>query len=291
MKTRLLLLLGLWAALSSCDFRKSVHKDLLTGLTTTGNGLSCEEVYLSDGQQKISRNAFVYGEKIYVTFENAEGFATEGGYAFPGMGLYVVSQAGDTLLQNSDLYAGQTGGMNFSPLQLRTNLTVADPIHSGGSYTLFIEIWDKKEKGTFRAKMDFTVVPSEHMEIEAAGVAWDEMYLFLPEKGITLTGNRVGYDEDIYLILEGLEGFTVEEGQVFATMRMKITDAAGQLILEEPDLLEGKSTDYESFHSQLTSRFRFSGSVQANPVACEVVIRDAKGEGFVKATARLMVGN
>lgn len=74
----------------SCEFRKSVKKDFLTGLATLGDGLSCDNVYLSNGEQKLSRSSFIYGEKFYLNFENMEGFKKSEDRTFPGMQLLVV---------------------------------------------------------------------------------------------------------------------------------------------------------------------------------------------------------
>ncbi len=287
MKTKVWLIVLVLMTLFSCDFRKSVRKDFITGLSTAGDGLSCDNVYLTDGVDKINRTTFTYGEKFYLNFENAEGFEKQEGYAFPGMSMKVVNQAGDTLFRVEDLYAGQTGGIGLSPLLLRTSLTVADPIRSNGKYTLLVNIWDKKEKGTFRARMDFDVVPSPHIRVEPQNVTCKEVYLFDPVQGLTITGNTVKYNQDIYLIFEGLEGFTEEAGEISVEMGMKITDAEGALILEEKDLTGGHGMEASSFRKQITPNFILKGSGLKNPVTCEITLRDRKGEGILRASADL----
>lgn len=39
-------------AFSACQFSKSVQKDLVSGLLTTGDGLSCENVFLTVNDEK-----------------------------------------------------------------------------------------------------------------------------------------------------------------------------------------------------------------------------------------------
>jgi hypothetical protein len=80
---------------NSCNFAQSIEKDLVTGLTTRGDGLSCEEVYLSDREKVIKRNTFTYGETYYVNFDGMGGFEREGKNAFPNMQLVIVSELGD----------------------------------------------------------------------------------------------------------------------------------------------------------------------------------------------------
>ena len=74
MKTRMSVITLLFISLISCDFGKSVSMDLLTGLSTIGDGLTCDDVYISDGENKLNRNSFKYGEKFYLNFENIKGF-------------------------------------------------------------------------------------------------------------------------------------------------------------------------------------------------------------------------
>ena len=49
MKTKMSVITLLLINLISCDFQKSVNIDVLTGLSTHGNGLGCDDVYISDG--------------------------------------------------------------------------------------------------------------------------------------------------------------------------------------------------------------------------------------------------
>ncbi len=62
MKTKILLISMFFFFIYSCDFRKSVNKDLITGLTTMGNGLSCEDVSVSKVKEKI------VVEKLLITY-------------------------------------------------------------------------------------------------------------------------------------------------------------------------------------------------------------------------------
>jgi len=289
MKTNVLIFVVSLFILFSCEFRKSVNKDLVTGLTTQGDGLSCDNVYLSDGSEKISRNSFTYGEKFYVNFENAEGFEIIGDHAFPGIRLCVLNQARDTVLKYDDLYADNADGLNISPLLLKTYLTVASPIHSNKKYTLLINIWDKKGKGTFSANMDFDVIPNKQIEIESNHVTCEEIYLYAQERDVTVTDNKVKFNENIYMIFEGLGGFDEEDGKVFVGLGMKISDADGNLILNENDLLGDSGMESSDLKSQLAPSFVLTGSGIKNPVTCDVIIWDKKSESRIKASAKLNV--
>ena len=127
MKIRMSVIILLLLTMISCEFNKSVNKDLITGLTTKGDGLSCDNVYLSDGKNKINRNSFIYGEKFYLNFDNIEGFKKEGINVFPGLKLLILGTEGDTIMFNNDLYSNINNGVDISPLLLQANITVAKP--------------------------------------------------------------------------------------------------------------------------------------------------------------------
>lgn len=275
--------------LFSCDVRKSVSQDLTTGLSTNGDGLSCESVTLSDGDQKISRKAFTYGEKFYVNFEDIQGFKETDGKKFPGMKLSIVSEAGDTVLSNNDLYANNTDGFDISPLLLQSNITVANPIHSNANYTFYITIWDKKGDGTFNANMNFNVIPSEGIAIKNNGLSYDEVYLFSSERKTTIIDNTVKPNEDVYMIFEGLEGFKEEQGRLDVGLSIKAVDSNGDIILDEKDLIGDSGMEAAKLKDQLAPSVVFSSATIKNPVNCTFTIWDKRSEKRLEATAELQV--
>jgi hypothetical protein len=289
MKTRLSAFVFSILLAMSCNFRKSANVDFLTGLSTRGDGLTCDEVYLSDGENKISRNSFTYGEKIYLNFENITGFVQLEGSAFPGMQLTVVSQKGDTVLKIDDLYTDYTEGINGSPLLLKANLTIADPMHSNSEYTLHANIWDKQGKGTFKANLGFNVIPNERIVIESKGVSYDEIYLYSPENSATITGDNAGLNENIYMLFEGLRGFKQEAGLVNFGLSVKITDDAGAVVLNEEDLVGDEGMEISKFNSQVAPNFNINDPGIRNPVTCEIVIWDKKSESSIKASVKLNI--
>jgi len=273
--------------LISCDFRKSVNIDVLTGLNTLGDGLSCDDVYISDGENKLSRNTFTYGEKFYLNFDNIEGFNRIANSAFPGMQLYVTDQEGDTVLKNSDLYAEYTDGIDIDPLLLQTNLTVADPIHSINEYTLQINIWDKKGKGTFTAILDFDVIPNDQIIIESKNVSYGEIYLFSGESNSTITSNNANFNETIYLLFEGLDGFKHEGGMVHFGLSIIVSDAEGEMILNEEDLIGDTRMELSEFTSQIAPNFSINDPNTKNPVSSEIIIWDKNSECRISASTKL----
>ncbi|HJX72271.1 MAG TPA: hypothetical protein VJ346_09970, partial [Bacteroidales bacterium] len=155
--------------------------------------------------------------------------------------------------------------------------------------SLNINIWDKKGEGTFTAKMDFDIISNKQIAIESNHVSYDEIYLFSKEREITITDNAAKFNENIYMIFEGLEGFKEEEGKVFIGLSMKIADSEGNLILNEDDLMGDSYMIASDIKSQLSPNFIFTGSDIKNPVNCEIVIWDKKGESKIKASVKLNI--
>ncbi len=273
----------------SCNFAQSVEKDLQSGLITRGNGLSCNDVYLSDGEKIIKRNTFIYGETFYVNFDGMEGFERVGESAFPDMRLTIVSEHGDTAMHLNDLYAAYKEGIDLSLLQLHAEVTVANPVHSGETYTLYVDIKDKRGKGSYAATLDFTVVRDDRIQLSGKQLSSREIYLFSQQRGLTITNGQAGFDENIYLLFEGLEGFAVNAGQVQLGLSMLVKDADGNVILDEADLFGDSPLNYEDVHPQVASNFILTGSQVANPVSLVVRIWDKGSSAWISASTEIVI--
>lgn len=291
MKTAITSLL-LLIALSGCQFSKSVKKDLISGLFTTGDGLSCDDVYLTVNNEKVNRNSFIYGEEFNVNFNNIEGFTREGENVFPGMILTVISKTGDTVMNTVDLYSDYTSGLNLSPLLLMSDITVASPIHSNGEYTLNVKIWDKKGKGTFSAKFDFNVTVNDKIKLEPTGVTYNEVYFYSKERSRVIPDDKIKFNETTYVIFEGLSGFKEENGMVFPGLNLTGKDSAGESIMNFDDLFADyteKGLSVADFNARISSHFILTGTEFKNPLHLELTIWDKKSDAKIKASADLTI--
>jgi len=279
-------LLFIFCSESSAQF---VEKNLVTGMTTRGNGLSCAEVYLSDEEKIIGRNLFIYGETFYVNFDGMEGFERVDGSVFPDMRLTIVSEHGDTVLHLDDLYAGYKEGIDLSPLQLYAEVTVANPVFSGETYALYVDIQDKRGTGSYAATLDFAVHRDDKIQLNGKQLSSREIYLFSQQRGLTITNGIAGFDENIYLLFEGLEGFTVNGGQLNMGLSMVVKDADENVILDEADLFGDSPLNYEDVHLQVASNFILTGSQVANPVSLTVRIWDKGSSAWISAYTEIVV--
>ena len=291
MKSKITYALMVSLALISCDFRKSVSKDLIIGLITKGNGLSCEEVYLSIDEEKTDRTTFIYGEIFYLNFSNMEGFSKVDKNVFPGMVMWVTDEAGDTIFQTEDMYANYLNGMNISPLLLRANLTVGTPMHSNHKYTVFLKIWDKKDKGTFTAELPFNIIENEKISIEKNNISYNEIYLYSVDRDKAITDGMVSFNETAYLIIEGLSGFTEDNGNVFPGLKFLATDNSKNIIMDYADLFESYTTGISSgdFKTQFYVTIKFTQGEIDNPIHCETLLSDKKSNSNLKVTTDLIV--
>ena len=286
---RYLLVASLLLAVFSCSFAQFVKKDLKTGLTSRGEGISCDQVYLSDGEQIIRWNTFVYGETYYVNFDGIDGLKRENGRAFPDMQLLIVGENGDTAVHYTDMYADYEEGFENDPLELYAEVTVADPMHSGHNYTLYLTISDKRGNGTLESSLDFSIVRDDRIEVEGEKLGYREIYLFSMDSGLTILDGKVSFNETIYFLFEGLDGFSVRDEQVELGLSMLIRDGGGSVILEEADLFEDGIQKYEDVHMQVASRLILTGEEIANPVHYEVRIWDKRSSGWIRASTKLLV--
>jgi hypothetical protein len=278
--------------LAGCNFSKSAKKDLMSGLSSTGNNISCDEVYLTVNDERTTRNSFIYGETFFLNFSDVKGFAKENGNVFPGMKLVVINPAGDTMMQTADLMSKYPEGMNFSPLLLTADLTLAAPIKSKSEYTAFVNIWDRKGDGTYKSKFDFKVLENDKINIESSRTTYDEIYLFSQGNDKVITDNKIKFNDNIYIILEGLKGFSETGGMVFPGLSIKASDSASNVLLESDDLF----TDYSAsgiaaadIAERVSAHFSIPGPQFNNPLHCELTVWDKKSDAKIKVNTEMVL--
>jgi hypothetical protein len=109
------------------------------------------------------------------------------------------------------------------------------------------------------------------------------------DRSHTITDGKARFNETIYLLFEGLEGFVVDGGKVKLGLAMVVKDANGRIILDEADLFGDDYQNYEDVHQQVASSLVLTGSEIANPVRYEVRIWDKLGSAWVSASTLLVV--
>ena len=305
MKSQIFVALFISLALLSCDFRKPINKDLSTGkditisegltagIMTKPEGLSCDDVWISIDEEKTDRITFIYGETFYLNFNNMEGFNKVDGTVFPGMMIKVTDEKGDTIIQTEDVYADSVNGINLSPLLIKTNFNVVQPVHSNHRYTLLVKIWDKLSKGTFMTEMPFSVIMNERINIETNYITYDEIYLFSFDRDKAITDGSIFFNETVYLVFEGLSGFYESNGKIFPGALLQAIDNANNPITYYDDLYDSYTTtgiNSADFKSRIYVKMKFTEGTVDNPIICEAIISDKKRNvANIKVTTELNV--
>jgi hypothetical protein len=278
--------------IAGCHFSKSVKKDFVSGLTSTGSGLTCEEVYLKVNDERTDRNSFIYGEIVNLVFEDVKGFKQENGKSFPKMQIIVNSLSGDTVFFADNLYSEYTEGMNFSSLQLTGDLTVAAPIKTGGEYLLTVTIKDRKGAGIYLSKLKFSVKGNDKIKIEPLNVSYNEVYLYSQGKNKVINDGMISFDDNIYILAEGIKGFKEENGLVFPGISFRGSDASGKAIFNYEDMFSDYSTTgiaVSDFNTKISAHFKLTGSEFNNPLHAVIIIWDKKSSARMKISTDMTV--
>ena len=278
--------------IAGCHFSRSVKKDFVSGLTSTGSGLTCEEVYLKVNDERTDRNSFIYGEIVNLVFEDVKGFKQENGKSFPKMQIIVNSLSGDTVFFADNLYSEYTEGMNFSSLQLTGDLTVAAPIKTGGEYLLTVTIKDRKGAGIYLSKLKFSVKGNDKIKIEPLNVSYNEVYLYSQGKDKVINDGVISFDDNIYILAEGIKGFKEENGLVFPGISFRGSDASGKAIFNYEDMFSDYSTTgiaVSDFNTKISAHFKLTGSEFNNPLHAEIIIWDKKSSARMKISTDMTV--
>ena len=288
MKNNIYIYLALTSLLATaCNFNVSVSKDFMTGITTKGNGIAADEVYLSDGTNGLKKRTFKYGEKIYTNFTNLSGFTIEDGVYYPIMNVLVISKKGDTLMNYADLYDGKA--IDASDNTLNGHVILANPIKSNQEYTIQYEILDAGGDGSFSSEMDFEVLPDESIKIKKNGLDFDEVYIMNSDDGTVIADNTIEADQNVYLNFQGLTGYTTTKNTAEVGLKVTVTDDDGNIIIAEADIFKGQQVRIQDLEQGIASTIVMSPGRVNNPLTWEVEIWDKNSDAKLRAQTQITV--
>lgn len=136
-------------ALFACSggFSKGVRKDLATGMNTSYNGLTLNDIYLVMDSAKVKSNKIPLGKKLIVEAQGVDFFTVEGGKVFPGCSIVLTDKSGKELLSIADAFEELNSGTDASQASvLDATLNTGDPMEVGQTYILKVRFYDKKNK-------------------------------------------------------------------------------------------------------------------------------------------------
>ncbi|WP_158974320.1 hypothetical protein [Cellulophaga sp. L1A9] len=279
---------SIFAGVTSCNFNKSVRKDFVTGITSQGDGLSAEQIYVSVNNEKVSDNEFYYGQNIYTNFENMDGFVVENNTYHPQMEVVLVSKAGDTIMYEANLFQ-QNPGFDASMKTLTGNMILARPIYSGEDYTLKYTITDEKGEGTFSSSLKFDIIPDPALKVSKKGLDFKEGYVLSLTKNAVITDGKIGFEEVILMDFQDVSGYTKVNGLVELGLKIKVTDADGTIILNMEDVYGEKYTSEAEIKRGIGAQLELNNGVLKNPINFQVTIWDKNSDASLDAEIKLTV--
>ena len=134
--------------LFSCQYSKGVKKDLKTGLSTTYNGFTLEDIYLTDEKDnRLNNNQILLGSKLAVVATGVDYFTEKDGKVFPGCTILLTDKAGKEILNLPDAFAEMKEGATAAEAKtLQASLNTGDPMVVGETYHLYVRFYDKNKK-------------------------------------------------------------------------------------------------------------------------------------------------
>lgn len=143
----------------SVGFSKGVKADLSTGAKTSYSGFAVENVYVVDAEDnQLADNEVPLDSKFSIVYEGIENYILKDGKAFPGLSIDVTDEAGNSILNEADLFSSYTEG--FEPetaAVLRGTVIVGNPMQAGNTYLCKVRVFDKNSKAEIITEMDFKV--------------------------------------------------------------------------------------------------------------------------------------
>lgn len=157
-----LLVFGFLLVHASCKFSTGIKKDLGTGLTSTNNGLSAEEIILKENDgPRLQNNKITMGAKISVSAQGVENFEIKDGKVFPGCEIILTDKNKKEVVNLPDAFSDLANGTTEEETKiLDATLTTGNPMVVGETYHLYVRYFDKQKKESeIVCNVDLVMVP------------------------------------------------------------------------------------------------------------------------------------
>ena len=143
-----LMLVALIFLITSCQFSKGVKKDLTTGLSTSYNGLTLDDIYLADeGGNRLNNNKIKLGARVLIIANGVDYFTEKEGKVFPGCQIILTDKNKSEILNLPDAFADMTSGTTAAQAKtLQASLNTGQPMVNGETYHLLVRFYDKNNK-------------------------------------------------------------------------------------------------------------------------------------------------
>ena len=276
---------------SACNFSKSINKDLVTGATSKGDGLQCNDITIQIDGNKENRNTFTFGENVVFVFDGITGFKEENEKVYPEMSIIVVKKENQMVLSEPSLL-NLVEGTSHSPLQLQANLIASFPYQNDEEYEVQIAIWDTKGDGKFTYNMPFTVQENKVLNIKSTNITYKSIFIWNENKNKMVFDNKMSAKEKYSLVLEGIDGLTVENGKVFPALSVYLNDQKGNEIIASTNLYRDTTDGLDAIEftkGQIPIILTFYDGQFFNPCKLSVILKDTKSMSELNISADLEI--
>ncbi|PKP13920.1 MAG: hypothetical protein CVU08_02865 [Bacteroidetes bacterium HGW-Bacteroidetes-3] len=132
----------------SCQYSEGVKIDMATGLSTSYNGLTIDDIYLADENgNRLGDNKIIMGSKLAIVATGVDYFMEKDGKVFPGCNILLTDKTGEEILNLPDAFAEMVNGTTASEAKiLQASLNTGDPMIVGETYHLYVRFYDKNKK-------------------------------------------------------------------------------------------------------------------------------------------------
>ena len=119
-----------------------------TGLSTTYNGFTLQDIYLTDEKDnRLNNNQILLGSKLAVVATGVDYFTEKDGKVYPGCTILLTDKAGKEILNLPDAFAEMKEGTTAAEAKtLQASLNTGDPMVVGEIYHLYVRFYDKNKK-------------------------------------------------------------------------------------------------------------------------------------------------
>ena len=274
---------------ASCSFNKSVKKNFSIGLITKGDGINVDEVEVTLDDQILDDNTLIYGKTLVTTFSSVDGFTEENGKYYPNLAVAVISKKGDTVLKHSSLLQNSASGLDLSMKDLIGQVSFAAPIFSEETYTMLYTLTDLKGDGILTFSLEIDLIKDPNITINTEKLGYGEAYLFSPDRKSVITNRKVGFNDKMLFIFEGLEGFTKKDGTVEIGMTMLVKDDNGRVVLDQPDMFLNQKINPALVQQSIQASLIITEGAISNPVKWQIKIWDKNSDAKITAKTLLEV--
>ncbi len=273
----------------SCNMNVGSNKDGSKGILVEENGLKAGKVYITDGSEEVGERSFFYGQKIYTNFSDLEGFNLEDGKYYPEMEMYLLTQSGDTIMRNANLFSNTNTGFDASVPIINGHVVLAKPIYSNKKYVIHYTIKDAKGDASLSSKMDFEVVANPYIKIKTNGLAYSEAYVYSEDRETVLQEGKANFYENLRFDIQDLSGYKKVDGGIHLGMDVVVLDNDGNEILNLKDLFKEPIYDEALLKQGISATLKINKGSLSNPVNWRLKIRDKNSTAKLIAEAKIIV--